>query len=293
MLLILSYMYITYSKIRFNFGSRAEICLVAMSCVKCQKPYTGFSDSCSQCRRYSATQGSSRSCKECGHFFFGFADTCEDCTAARKAGADRWKIPQQVSDFDLPQGCCPPAGQCSTAQSTVSREYFPMMVVNSQAMLTFSSMRPHHELLQDGCVQPLVPDSLAAFVSHQWLARSHPDPTGVQLRTLQGFLKAAAQNRVQQLFADKDWAAFKSGVDRRATQGRKHDQEIEEAFSRHGRDTPDELVASELAVSFLWIDYMSVPQDTKPGDNSQVLAIFSIPYYIEQSSFFLVLCPAT
>ena len=46
-----------------------------------------------------------------------------------------------------------------------------------------------------------------------------------------------------------------------------------------------------MAQSYFWVDYLSAPQDVPLGDDSQLRAIWSIPYYIQQSSFFIVLCP--
>lgn len=166
-----------------------------------------------------------------------------------------------------------------------------MMVVTSQTLLELKAMRPFHELSERGLVRRPQPLSIVAFVSHQWLSRSHPDPDGMQLQCLQNFLKAAGQEDLKRLFTEDDWKAFKSGVGDRARMSWLHRNEVAQQFTRHGLEAPDDLLAAELAYSYLWVDYLSVPQSTSPGDDSQLRAIYSIPYYIDQSSFFLVVCP--
>lgn len=167
-----------------------------------------------------------------------------------------------------------------------------MMVVTSNVLLNLTVLRPYQDLLQSKLVRRLKPESIATFVSHQWLAREHPDPHGAQLRCLQRFLEAAARNSVkEEMFSEDDWATFKRATSERPHMVHRHNADIMSSFSRHGPNSPDELLFADLARSFMWVDYLSVPQDTKAGDDSQQRAIHSISFYIEQSSFFLVLCP--
>lgn len=178
-----------------------------------------------------------------------------------------------------------------------------MMVTSAQVCVTMTLMRPFQEMLARGLVKCRPPRSSVAFISHEWLARHHPDPDGLQLRVLQHFLKATANNQIKTFFSEKDWGIFKSGTDTKRLHNdsrverwtgvtARQQAEYEDGFSRHGHDAPDEVLNQELAEGYLWVDYMSVPQDLKPGDDSQQRAIFSISYYIEQCSYFIVLCPS-
>ena len=170
-----------------------------------------------------------------------------------------------------------------------------MMVVTSGVLLALRVMRPFQELLQLGLVKRLAPEAIATFISHQCLARDHPDPHGVQLRSLQLFLRTAGLGQIKDLFSEQDWNAFKSAmkIEEVSSSIRSHVliKEFMNEFSRHGPKVPDEVLSEELAHSFLWIDFLSVPQDVRADDDSQLRAIQSIPYYIAQRSFFIVLCP--
>lgn len=173
-----------------------------------------------------------------------------------------------------------------------------MMVVSSDVVLALDLLRPYEELLKLGLVKRLAAAAISTFISHQWLARSHPDPQGEQLRTLQRFLQKAGHGQIKDLFSERDWSAFKSGVQAKEP----HDKlvrermwrlrELADGFSRYGPNAPDEWCSEELAHSFLWIDYVSVPQALQAHDDGQWRAISSIPYYVAQSSFFVILCPS-
>lgn len=167
-----------------------------------------------------------------------------------------------------------------------------MMVVSPRVVLALATLRPFQQLLRRGLVRRLPQQAHATFVSHQWLARSHPDPHGVQLQVLQRFLEAAERDNIRDMFSDDDWGAFKSAFSERPGARQRWNTDITDGFSRYDRDTPDHVLAADLAQSFFWVDYLSVPQDAQPEDDSQLRAINSIPYYIEQSSFFIVLCPS-
>lgn len=167
-----------------------------------------------------------------------------------------------------------------------------MMVASTSVVRDLKLMLPYQEMLRRGLVKRRSPEAVVIFVSHKWLARSHPDPDGEQLRCLQGFLEAARRNRIKQLFSERDWSAFKSGTAREWQFMWPASPEITKCFSRHGVNAADELFSAELVESFLWIDYISVPQDVGGDDDSQLRAIFSIPYYVSQCAFFIVLCPS-
>merc|ERR1740123_832423 len=147
-------------------------------------------------------------------------------------------------------------------------------------------------MVKQSLVKPLEPSEIAVFVSHQWLGRSHPDPDGTQLRSLQRFMRAAAVKETKDFFSPSDWETLKGGTNpRKSNRVASFRSDIADAFSRYTPETDDDVVASELAASFIWLDYFSVPQMVASDDSSQMRAVYSIPYYVLHSSFFFVLCP--
>lgn len=208
--------------------------------------------------------------------------------ASRGLGADFPVAAGGVSQsVGMPEFSCQRTPSCE--------EFFPMMVVASRVVLALKSLRPYQEFLKAGLVKRMPQSSIVAFISHQWLARHHPDPEGVQLRCLQQFLGAAVLDQIEAFFSEHDWAAFKNATMTQAGVPFARSDMLDDLaidFSRHLGDAPNESVSAELAQCFVWLDYLSVPQDVQPSDDSQLRAIHSIPYYIGQSSFFIVLCPS-
>jgi len=47
-------------------------------CLQCQRPYTGFGTTCSDCRK-CPNKGTAKLCPQCQQFYSGFASVCEDC----------------------------------------------------------------------------------------------------------------------------------------------------------------------------------------------------------------------
>lgn len=167
-----------------------------------------------------------------------------------------------------------------------------MMVVTTRLILALPILRPFQELLTLGLVKRMMPGSVITFISHQWLARAHPDPEGIQLRSLQRFIRAGTRDQIKEFFSERDWAAFKGAVSCKRLPIKRGHSELVKAFSRSGLEAPDDVLFMELTQNFFWLDYISVPQDEPPGEDGQLRAIRSIPYYIEQSRFFMVLCPS-
>lgn len=169
-----------------------------------------------------------------------------------------------------------------------------MMVVRVGTLLGMTILQPHEEMRKRNRVEVRSPKSIVIFVSHQWLARSHPDPDSVQLQCLQRFLVTVGQGQIQSLFSKNGWIAFKDGVAEMEEHGLSGAcrKSVKSCFQR--RDAPEQLLVWELASSFFWIDYICIPQehDVTGEDDSQLRAILSIPWYVEQSSFFFVLCPS-
>ena len=114
----------------------------------------------------------------------------------------------------------------------------------------------------------------AAFVSHQWVARQHPDPEFRQMSVLQDTLKHLLGSGGHVLL---DIAT--------------------EQHVRSARPLPTKDFQSRAL--FVWYDYFSVPQsehrESHASDNSdgsqQANAINSIPAYVAKCKFFLALCP--
>ncbi|CAK9105979.1 unnamed protein product [Durusdinium trenchii] len=126
------------------------------------------------------------------------------------------------------------------------------------------------------------------FVSHQWVANSHPDPDGQQLLVLQ----EALQNIIDgKLAVSMDLASHLQGLQTSAPSAEKTSALMREAF--------------------LWLDWFSVPQIYSEGNieegevespvasvaskstsfGSQETQIQSIPYFVHSSDMFVVLAP--
>ena len=103
----------------------------------------------------------------------------------------------------------------------------------------------------------------AAFVSHQWLSRTHPDPDFEQMRVLQDALRRVLYSRGS-IFPNYFTEAWVPGF-----RGISH----------------EEFQARPL---FIWCDYVSVPQQ---ACSEQANAIRSIPGYVAACRFFFALCP--
>ena len=111
----------------------------------------------------------------------------------------------------------------------------------------------------------------AAFVSHQWLSKQHPDPDFKQMRTLQSALKRIL-NGSGSLSLDF----------------------ITESLVQTAKPLP--MQAFQVQTLYFWYDYFSCPQlvQGKVSDETECLqarAISSIPSYISECQFFFALCP--
>ena len=113
----------------------------------------------------------------------------------------------------------------------------------------------------------------ALFVSHQWVAKEHPDPDFEQMPVLQDALQHLLYNSGS---VSPDW--------------------VTESFVPAAKGISHQEFQSKAL--FLWYDYFSVPQlrgSPPPAANdsngSQAKAISSIPAYVARCRFFLALCP--
>jgi len=199
---------------------------------------------------------------------------------------------------------------CATRPSdALVAEHFPMMVMSMVALMDLGKMQPLEICMQRDLVahylSKLAFTSIVFFISHQWLARTEPDPDSVQLRCLQTFLKKMQAGCAKAMFRSGDWETFKDGTAPSANKISTQVNEIKAMFSRHAcahpEQDPEQVLAEDCRRGSVWIDYHSIPQIVQPGQVSpgprqynaadQDNAIRSIPFYIEQSSFFIVLAP--
>ena len=113
----------------------------------------------------------------------------------------------------------------------------------------------------------------AAFVSHQWLAKDHPDPEFRQMSILQNALKHIL-----------------------SSSGSLSLDCITEGVVRTARPLP--LQEFQVQKLYFWYDYFSCPQleyQARASEETdypqQANAINSIPAYISECHFFFALCP--
>lgn len=101
------------------------------------------------------------------------------------------------------------------------------------------------------------------FISHQWLSFASPDPACVQLRALQRVLRALVEQggaAISALFDPDDWDAVAKGVDKRKVKS-SHAQ----ALTALQKQLTPEKFAAEIEGAFIWLDYVSIPQQRGGG----------------------------
>eukprot|EP00939_MAST-03C_sp_MAST-3C-sp1_P002240 g2240.t1 len=143
-------------------------------------------------------------------------------------------------------------------------------------------MHSHQYLRDKGCLvlwDDIPENSHIIFVSHEWLSYNHPDPEGVQLETLVSTMRRLKSGQIPNV----QTLPFERLI-------------YHENFSTSAREWQ-----SILEHSFLWVDWMSMPQPSAEANKESESywecvrdgkrAIHSIPAYMERSDFMLVLCP--
>ena len=114
--------------------------------------------------------------------------------------------------------------------------FFPMYTVPLCTLLEMTRIEPHETLkARDVLVDFQRNMGNAAFVSHQWLASSHPDPECMQMRVLQDALKNMMGN-LKNIPVDQ----------------------LTEAQDPDVKPLPTSTIMSEPL--FFWYDYFSCPQ---------------------------------
>ncbi|CAE7694981.1 unnamed protein product [Symbiodinium sp. CCMP2592] len=158
------------------------------------------------------------------------------------------------------------------SSSEASPVNFPMYTIDLAAVLRMVKIKPHEELLADGALT-LFDEHMgrAAFVSHQWVAKHHPDPDHKQFRVLQDALRNILSG-VTQISLDV----------------------VTELIIGKSPKMACSLHPADLHI---WYDYFSCPQKENRRDASQTYdsdlakAISSIPAYIAKCQLMFVLCP--
>ena len=153
---------------------------------------------------------------------------------------------------------------------------FPMYTVPLGTLLDMTEVAPHETLkARDVLVEFQRNMGNAAFISHQWLTSSHPDPECKQIRVLQDALEEMMGN-------------LKS-IPVSA---------VSEAENPGLKPLPTSKILSEPL--FFWYDYFSCPQERlsessgcgeKVHRDTLLDAIDSIPAYVDECSFFFALVP--
>ncbi|CAK9088018.1 unnamed protein product [Durusdinium trenchii] len=134
-------------------------------------------------------------------------------------------------------------------------------------LMKMDKIIPHEELLAGGELT-IFQKSLgkAAFVSHQWVGKGHPDPEFKQMQVLQD----ALQNLIS------------------GTSEVNVDMVTESVYFRSKGIPASEWQEQNL---YLWYDYFSCPQAAHVSEQGLQKAISSIPSYVSRSDFFIALCP--
>ena len=150
---------------------------------------------------------------------------------------------------------------------------FPMYTVSLEDALVMSIVESHDVLKSKGMlVEFETKMGKAAFVSHQWAQKDHPDPTFEQFSVFQAAMKKILNDlsHIPLLFAPE---------------------------ARVPGARPLSTKDMRSVKLFIWYDYFSCPQhldlsdQSELGATSQQQAIASIHCYVAASSYFFALCP--
>ena len=166
-------------------------------------------------------------------------------------------------------GAC--ASRSVVSRTSSQQQDAPMWVLQMAHVLEMRKFLPHQILKAEGLLVEWTPAMSSIFVSHQWLAREHPDPDGVQLGVLQGILKKllSKQLKIELDIVSQFWGGTMK----------------QDVLDRIGEG---------LGEGYLWMDYFSVPQLLGEDlADDQLLYVWSIPSYIDYCDAFVALVPST
>ena len=180
------------------------------------------------------------------------------------------------SSGQLPQMAqLPKAAELRRTRSSCYEQHAAMYVVRVKDVLSMRGrLRAHEDLKKDDMLilrESLSEEVLVIFVSHQWLARDHPDEKGDQLLVLQAVLRKIHQ---KEIVVENDVSS----------------QLLEFKSTRLSL-----AHCNQLLDACVWYDYFCVPQNTREstvGHLEQLEYIHSIPYYIDSCQVFVALTPS-
>ena len=145
---------------------------------------------------------------------------------------------------------------------------YPMFVVPIRTMIDIANADaplPSHEEVADKLVRWHESMGPVTFFSHTWLGYKHPDPSGDKQKLIAALLRG---------FLDGSVAIKAYWIS---------------AIVLGTKDVPAKQCKRDMDDSYVWLDYLSVPQAHR---ENQLKAIQSINRYIALSSKFIVLAGA-
>ena len=153
--------------------------------------------------------------------------------------------------------------------------FFPMYVVKVSDFLRMEgALLSHAELVKQNLLQKWEQGMYTVFISHQWLGRQHPDPSGAQTSVLR---KLIARLEQEDLMIEGDTVSASYGQ----------------------RLTLSEDTRKNILEGYLFLDWFAIPQVTArlhgvneaTTKSDAALAVKSIPAYVECADIFIALVP--
>ncbi|CAE8728123.1 unnamed protein product [Polarella glacialis] len=189
---------------------------------------------------------------------------CQSCSASCGRSEAGRSVPKEL-------GLLGRLGKPWVGKVAFAVQEFPMYVVRMNDFLEMQAVLPHEELRAQGLLvlytKQLGP---ALFISHQWCRSHHPDPDFEQMKVLQAALRNILSGEV------------KLGTS---------------AISFLGKGL-HEVQAQDLHSAYIWYDYFAVPQRNSRASNHPQTemnnfraAVRSIPSYVDQCKYFIILAP--
>lgn len=182
---------------------------------------------------------------------------------------------------------------------------FPLYAMRMKDFLALEELRPHNDLVKAGIVVPMesVPDGDSInFVSHQWLGFKVADPKNEHLRTMQAVFRLCGGDDPTQAFRDEEqWTGYSQGMSKSNVSANAVDNftgELTEIEQR-GKSTEDFRRSVGPETSWVWMDYLSIPQtvtctteeEVEQSLKGQAAAIRSIPNYVASAHNFFICAP--
>jgi ankyrin repeat protein len=159
-----------------------------------------------------------------------------------------------------------------------AKSKYPMWVMPLDRAVALTKLEPHQAYKQRSEIVECSKGMSVIFLSHEWIARAHPDPDMQQFRVFQKVfgrngLVAGNPSSVCSHYNDAITADNETAITKKAWKA---------------------LLKDPKKV-YVWFDFISVPQKVVSDSNwaqDQSAAISSIPEYVDNSSMFVVLAPS-